>query len=331
MQVPLAYQIQPVDLNYIDLKNTYFKISTHPPNPELIESIHHLGLINPPLLIINEQSKISYQIIYGFNRIQSCQALGWKHLNAHVLSSDLSDFHCAVLAICNNSFYRDLNLIELSRAFHLLQTHLPETIQLHQVATWLNLPNNLKMIEKIEKIYQMPQSLQQSMLSQKISLSMALQIMTCPERDRHFFISLFNLLKISLNKQREIFTLCYEIMARDDLTIQGFTQEKEWQDIMADTCDNNQKEKKIRTYLFNRRYPKLSMQQKRFQDACHQLEVNRDITIQAPPFFEGNVYTINMPFSSSESLKEKWLSLGQLIDNPDFKDLIANSHIKNPT
>ncbi len=63
------------------------------------------------------------------------------------------------------------------------------------------------------------------------------------------FANLFDDLKLSLNKQREIITLIKEIAIRDDVSIMEVLQESDFLEILNDNdLDRSQKSQKIRFY-----------------------------------------------------------------------------------
>ena len=113
-------QYQTVPLASINLQNDDFRITTREDFDELATSIEHDGLIIPPTLI--KKHPPAYVIISGFRRVNAYQKMGRNEIIARILDSDADHLDCLRLAIAENAFQRQLNLIETSRALQKLSS-----------------------------------------------------------------------------------------------------------------------------------------------------------------------------------------------------------------
>jgi len=188
---------------------------------------------------------------------------------------------------------------------------------LSRTAASLGLPDNVILVEKIQGLCSMPQAIQQAMLTDTISLSMALLLDKFDKEDAATFILLFKTLNLSLNKQREIVTLTHDISLRDAISINGILTSKEVKDILDDdNLDRIQKTHRIRTYLRQKRMPALSQSEQTFKKNIRRLKMVQGMNLIPPQNFEGTAYRIQMQFTNLNDLKEQRKELDRLLNHP---------------
>ena len=162
-----------IDIDSIDLEDKTFRITTDTSIKNLILSIKSVGLLNPPILL---KKTSSFQIISGFRRILAYINLGLVKIPAKIVDSDRKKLECVKFAITDNSLQRTLNLIEQSRSLYMLSEFYTDNDQLAKAAFVLGLPDNPDIIKKIKKIGILPLDIQNGVLSNTISLTMAIEL-----------------------------------------------------------------------------------------------------------------------------------------------------------
>ena len=313
-------QLTSIPLSRINPADDTFRITTRTDVDDLRASIPHDGLLNPPLVI---KQASAFRIISGFRRLAACTKLGREEVAARVLNPDLSSLQCLRFAIADNAFQRPLNLIETSRALHKLSTHLNTGTRLIESAASLGLPSNPSVIKKIKDLCLLPEGIQSAILADTISLSMATELKHLTPRCAMAFAQLFDELKLSLNKQREIVTLVKEIARRESLSNQMVLEDRTLQDIIFDPdLDRRQKAYELRAYLRQRRFPQIVKAEARFESRRKQLKLGNDIKLNPPKDFEGTSYTVNMSFSSIAELKALHAKLDRMIQHPGLKEIV---------
>ena len=304
-------KIQPVSLAYINVED-----HTREDVDDLMTSISYQGLFAPPWLI---EKKNGYSIISGFRRVTACRKLGLSEISAHILETNHPYLDCLRLAIAENSFQRPLNLIETSRSIYKLGSHLKNNKRLVDTASKLGLPLNLSVIKKLKNLCLLPWPIQSSILTDTISLSMAIELQTLDRDDALAFVRLFNQLKIGLNKQKQIVTVVKEIAQRERISPRIVLEEKELSEIMNnDDLDRGQKGRKIRYILRRRRFPTLVKAERRFEAHRHELKLGNDIELLPPKEFEGNNYTLKLTFTDLTHLRDLQNRLNKIIELPSF-------------
>ena len=306
--------LETVVLDRINSQDESYRITTRPDIDELLMSIRHEGLLSPPLLI--KRASV-FVIVSGFRRIAVCRQLGCKKIDARVLGPDIGALDCLRLAIADNAFQRPLNLIEISRSLQKLSALLNNSKRLTESAATLGLPTNPSIIAKMKDLCLLPPSIQRAILDQTVSLSMAVELGNLDPEDAIAFVRLFNQLKLSLNKQREIVTLVREIAERDSISIEQVMERKRLHAMLnRKDLDRGHMGRKIRSILRQERYPRLVATERLFDSYRKKLKLGEGIKLTPPKEFEGNFFTLTLSFNSLTHLKKLQTRMNQIIENP---------------
>jgi len=315
-------QLKSVPLNRIDTTDDTFRITTRTDVDDLLASIPHEGLLNPPFVI---EKAFDFTIVSGFRRITACKKLGLEEITVRVLEAGLNSLEYLRFAIADNALQRHLDLIETSRALHKLSAHLNTGNRFIESAVSLGLPPNPTVIKKIKDLCLLPDSIQCAILADLISLSMALDLKKMAPDCAVAFGQLFSEFKLSLNKQREIMTLVKEIARRDNISEQKILEDPQLQDIVIDPdLDRSQKTRELRAYLRRRRFPQIVKAEAMFKYRRKQLNLGNEIKLIPPKDFEGTTYTVNMSFSSIAQLKALHAKLFRMLQHPGLKKIIEH-------
>jgi ParB family chromosome partitioning protein len=319
----MTWKDEIIHLSSVDIEDHTFRITTEENIENLSCSIRNAGLINQPIVI---RKKSGYAVISGFRRIRSAVNLGWTNISARTIESDTDRFECAKLAIADNSFQRPLNLIELSRCYKMLSGFCKER-DLPAAASLLGLPDNPALAGKIIRLYDLPEPLQQYILSGAVSMAMALELVK-PEYNQSGiqFAEIFDSLKLSLNKQREFLTLSYEIAVREGISVLELINGCDFQNILSDeNTDRNRKTHKIRQYLKSRRFPEIVKAEDNFRRNLKKLALAGGIKLIPPADFEGNTFIISMEFKTTSEFDELTACLNRLTKDPVLKEIVSKN------
>jgi hypothetical protein len=240
-----------------------------------------------------------------------------------VIESDTDKFECAKLAITDNSLQRPLNLIELSRCYKILSGFCKGR-DLLAAASLLGLPENPSLAEKIMRLVDLPSVIQNCVISETVSLAMAIELGGIEHGTGIAFAEIFDELKPSLNKQREILSLSFEIAARENLPVADLIKENDFRNIISDeNTDRNRKIQRIRHYLKTRRFPAIMKAEDNFRRNLKKLELTVGIKLIPPADFEGNTFIINMEFKTTSEFGELTACLNRLTKNPVLKEIVS--------
>ena len=319
-QQPMRFREKIVNLSQIDFSDDAFRITTEKQVDDLMRSINHVGIMHLPLLLKKETT---YTIVFGFRRIEACRRLNWFKLEAMILEADTMRLKCIKYAITDNAFQRPLNLIEKSRSIEMLFDFFKDINRLSEELSVLGLSEHPSMIKKLKGICHLPEPLQNSILSNTISLSMLLELAGMSWDDAKDFITLFNTLKLSLNKQREIVTMVKEIAIREDKSILQVIEESHLKKIlMNEDLDKNQKAHNIRIYLKQRRFPSIAVIEKSYEKYRQKLNLKSGFKLIPPINFESSTYTLQLSFNNMTQLKGLKTAFDALMENPSLKKIV---------
>jgi ParB family transcriptional regulator, chromosome partitioning protein len=306
-------------LSLIDSKDDSFRITTQTNVDHLMDSITHVGMLNLPLLV---EKETGYKIVCGFRRIEACRRLNRADVEARILESDTKKLECITYAITDNSLQRPLNLIEQSISINLLYPFFKDVSVLGKELSAMGLPDNPSIVNKIKELCHLPESVQKGILSNTISLAMALELGRLQQDDGVSFAKLFETLKLSLNKQKEILTIVKEISLREDIPILKVIKTDRVQKILSnEDLDRNQKIRKIRIYLKQRRFPVITAAEKEFENQLKKLKLGSGTKLIPPDNFEDSTYILKLFFKNLTQLKDRQAKIDELIKNPSLRKI----------
>jgi len=316
----MCFKEKIVKLSEVDAGDHSFRITTQETVDDLMDSIGHVGVLNLPLLL---EKKSRCIILSGFRRIEACRRLDRSDVNARILDSDTKKLECARYAITDNAFQRPLNLIEKSRSIRMLSNFFSDPRRLSKEMSILGVPCHESMIPKIKDICSFSKPLQNCILSESISLPVALELRKMSKDVEDGFVELFSVLKLSVNKQREILTLVKEISLREDSPMAEVLEGLYLKRILNDEdLDKNQKIRKIRSHLKQRRFPAITRAERGFEEHRQNLKLGSGIKLIPPDNFESPTYFLNFSFKDLKELKHLKKIFDALIKNPSLKKIL---------
>ena len=308
----MDYSVRSVSLSQIDTTDQTFRITTNTDYLDLVSSIERLGLLQPPLLVPKGQV---YRVVCGFRRIAACQSIPIPSIPAHIEKDDLPEIQHARMAIADNAFQRQLNVVEQSRALALIMRF--DSANWQTNAENAGLPSSRAAVNRLLPIVDMPESLQKAIVNGSIALPVALSINKLQEDDGMVVSSLLQRINTGLNIQRELLELLVELSIINEMSISRLLEQK---DIVTILSDNDsplpQQVQHLRAALKKKRYPALSKAEDTFHREFKALNINPSIQLIPPRFFEGNAFRLAVSINSRKHLKSLLPDLEKLADHP---------------
>lgn len=310
-----------VDLAGIDAEDRTYRISTDASIEPLAAAIGTTGLLNPPFLYPNNNRQ--FTVVAGFRRIAACRHLEMQRIRARLIKPSTPGHRLVAIAIGDNAFQRSLNLVEVSRSLGLLRRHVQDPGEMERIARNLGLPANPAMAEKIAGICRMPASIQDGIVQGVIPLNTAIELSRL-EKDAAFILSnLFRELRLSHSKQREVATNVREVAFREGSRPADILREPQLQALMDDPqLDRVQKSNQIRAYVKSRRYPQLTLSEKRFHEDAQKLLLGEYIKLKPPANFESREYNFNLRIKNVTELATCVKTLQNTLANPALKRIL---------
>jgi len=316
----MTSNVKSVKLSDIDTEDIFYRITTDNDIEDLARSIEAVGLLSPPLLT---QKKNGYKIIYGFNRIKACLHLGLECSEANIADFPGNELEYAKLAITDNAFQRSLNILEQSRSIQLLKKTGISCGAYNNLAEKLGLPVSVSEVRRIEPLCILPEYIQNSLIFENISQYIALELGKLAPDESLMLTDLFDKLKMSFSKQKEISGMLKEVAARDDKSITDLL----CNNIVTDVVDNhdldiNSRVAHIRKYLKELRFPSITAAENTFNCNLKKLKFNKKIKLIPPHGFEGPNYTLSLNFKSMDELSAHYNEFGKALKSPYLKKIL---------
>jgi len=283
-------------------------------NPKpLIQSIKKVGLVNSPLVAENRQEEMT--IIIGYRRIQALKSLGWNKIPCKILSkSDLSPFECLLLNLHDNIAIRKLNDIEKGMVLSRLENYINRTEIIEQYMPLLDLPSHeptlvffMKLEKNLEKV------IKEYLVHGHITLGTAKVLLEMDIESRKQIFYLISSIKLNINQQAQLLDYLIDLSRISNKSTPDILREHPLESICSDTRMNNpQKAKALLHQLRAKRFPTLYQAEMTFKNKVLSLDLPKGIRINAPPYFEGPNYRLEVLFKHGKELIEKIKSLSSI-------------------
>ena len=305
-----------ISLASIDFSDRFYQITTNENLDDLCDSISAVGLLSSPLVVLHRDR---YRIVAGFRRASACRRMKWTSVPVRILAEDLAQIDRIKIAIADNVSQRPLNPIELSRAIQLLKHELSDDLGLADIAKELGLPVNPALWRKVIDLRRLSDAIQQAILAERISLSMAQRLGELDEEIGRWLIDLFIDLKLGFNRQREVLNHLTEVARREDRSFGEWMGNADLRRLLdAKDQEPALRARRLLSWLQERRFPTVHRKSEDFNRTIQRLGMGPGIAVIPPRHFEGDLYTVTLKFSTADQLKKRWFALEKLIHAPEF-------------
>jgi len=315
--MPLQFSTEIVLLSAIDMADSQFRISDPRSLTPLIDSIQAVGLLVPPLVIPMDGDR--YRIVSGFARIAACQKLAVENLLVRIAASDTSATELIRAAVSENALARELTVMEKTRVVMLLQKGYPDPKAVTDVVQSLGIAESPELVTKLSRLAHLPVFIQQAVEKGVVGLAMALAMGRLESDAAQRLIQLYQMLRLGLNRQREVLTLIQEIAKRESLPITAVLAADEISAaIYGAAKDRARRRSLFLHYLKKRRYPVLTQKEELFSQLRQRLQLGPKVQINPPPYFEDGTYQLVLGFDSLDELDQRYRKVGEIKLDPNL-------------
>ncbi|MEW6456595.1 MAG: ParB N-terminal domain-containing protein [Acidobacteriota bacterium] len=282
---------------YIDDKR--FLISYPLLSRKLMESIKKIGIINPPVLVRRNGNPI---ILCGWRRIECLKKMKIKKTLFKIFDKE-DDLKAFAFSFFENVSERIFNPVEISNILNKFREFgLSDKNIIRKYLKFVDLIPNRNSFERYIRIGELPEKIKKSIAKGEFLVSNANLLMKFNHSSR---LKLFTILKrfhLTASEQREVFEMIWEIMKRDEKSLDGIFSDLNLEEILKNI---NLKEKKkiLRGRLKKLRYPIFS---KKIDDFLKNLQFfTEGIRVHPSKYFESEKYRMEIEFKTWEELREK--------------------------
>jgi len=262
------------------------------------------GLLNPPLLL--ESGAGDFLIVSGYRRIIALLELGYRHILARILEEQqISHLDALLINFFDNLATRKFNPVEKGMILARLATYLTEDQLLGHYMGLLGLSPRRSTLESyISFDRNLDDPMKQALSAGTISESTATALLALPTEEREGVTALFSNITFNMNQQKQLIELLLDISRITGVSITEMVRSKPFLDIFASPSMNRpQKARALLALLRSRRFPRLTRAEAVFKKRIAKLELPRAVRIHPSPYFESELYRMEISFRNGEELK----------------------------
>ncbi len=323
-------RISHIPLARIDLADTRYRISREDEDlTALAQSIKETGLKSLPIVRPpgeweeSDESGQSHIVVSGFKRIKALIRNGYTGKVVCQTYPAASEEDCAIFAISDNAYQRQLSPSELVQSVRLLGRFMEPQHMAQKSLTIFNTRFNPGYIKDLLKIGDLPKQALELMDEGQLSIKSAKKISRDTPDVANCFISLFSRIKASSSKQMEIITNFLEIAARENLNPTDLYLEKKIQEILLhDNKDLGFKGNLLRNYLSQRRFPFLEKKRQEVQEKINSMKLSTGVKLVIPENFESTTYSLFLEFKTLDEFETRVASLDYISTHPALAEIL---------
>lgn len=316
--------LRKIGIDAIDSRDQFFCMTFCPDLEGLRRSIGHVGLLQP--IMVREKSQgPGWQVINGFKRLSICGQLGLREVEAFSYrKSELGDLQGFHMALQENLTTRGLKLMEKAMVLHKLihQFGLSEDSVVRDYMPMLGLQPNLGILRKLSQLVHLPGEIGLYITEEEVSLGNAARFLEFSPEDQEEIGRLVPQMKLGENALKEFLTFLREICLRDGSKVRELVH----REIGAIALDTNlskaEKAQRMRRRLREMRFPRLTELEKVFREKRKGLGLGPGISLQPPPYFEGDTFRLEFGFKDVEQLKAILSELREASERRELGEMI---------
>jgi len=320
----MARVLRKIGIDAIHSRDHTFSMTFHPHLEALRRSINHVGLLQP--IIVRQKSRGSgYQVISGFKRMTVCEQLGLREVEAFSFAkSELDDLEGFHMGLYENLAIRSLNLIEKSMVIEKLirRFGLSKESVARDYMPMLGLQPSLRILAEMSQLVQLRPEIKRYIVEEGVSLENAIRLLEFSREDQAEIAGLVSELKLGENKLKELLIFLREISLRDGLTMREVVR-GEIRAVASDMALSKvQKTHRVRRRLREMRYPQLTQLEEDFRGKLKGLGLSPGISLQPPPYFEGDTFRLELGFRNVGEFKAILSKLMEASERTELGEMI---------
>jgi hypothetical protein len=287
----------------------------------LLRSVQELGLTAPLWLERGEKSNL--RIVSGFRRFKVAQELEIEKIPC-IISSAEAPGETFIGVLWENLGCRSFTEIEKAIALHKLkrQFGIPESQLIKDFLPVLELRADRYHLERYLTIAQLPDMIQQAMVSGGLYTDTALRLSGWDRNEQGFFIELVSRYQLGRNKQKGLFEVLGDL--RDIMKAKSYAV---WGESGARAIDEDPQLSPqdrlagINAVLRGLRYPRLTLHEDRYRELRSALRLPYGVRLNVPPYFEGSQVSITIDAESPREIRDLVGEIKHLLDRKELDQI----------
>lgn len=319
---------QIIETTSVDLSDPSYLFTDQHGIDALAESVRNIGLITPPVVQLRRQG--GFRVVAGFRRIFACGRLELPRIHARILPPETSSLYCLQVAAADNASGRTLNLGEQCRLVEKLHGLCGTKEAVSQALQSAGLFIPAEMTDKLLRVSALPEPVKAGVAKNYISINTALAMESMPRRSAEAVAVVFDILRPTLNQQREILAGLNELAALNDAGIGSLLENRKLSHILnSPDIDRGRRLNMFRSEIRSRRYPWLSRAESEFFRRRKNLGLGENMDLKPPANFEDTKYTFTVRFDSAGQLCRSAEKLEKICRHPELHAILKRE-IEDP-
>ena len=276
----------------------------------LLKSISLCGVLNPVVLKKNRV----YQVITGFRRLEIAGELGLQDVPAYLVHPQASSEELFVFSILENQTSRTLDLFEKATLLSRLeQAKIPLSRILSVFMPLVGLAPLRQTRDELIAVAGLPGTVIDYILARNLSLRKIRHLKEFSEGSPIFLVEFLEFLSPSANVFEEVTKRLVEVGQRDAETLDRIIESNRFVEIMKDEAiEKAIRMKMLRERIFALRYPVLSTENKKIEDALKALDLPRCSDVKWDRSLEAKGLEVKLSLISDEDFEKSLRSLERL-------------------
>ncbi len=285
------------------------------------ESLSAVGLIHPPLLVERDGRFVT---VCGLRRVRAAIRLGLGTIECRVAETGgLPEEDLLALNMEDNLSVRELTLFEKTRFVKLAMSFSePAREKLWDgFASRLELSGSDLAIKRYLALEGLPRAVKGFIDEKRLPLRFASLISDLGRSDAVRLVSLAEKHRLSAATAAEAAEMIREVMLRDGKTFEEIAAAIE--DGLDETRSRPGGKREILLERLRKiRFPSWKEKEREMKKHLGAINAVQGVTVNPPPFFEGEDFRAEMRFRSSSELRDRARALERFAESPDAKKAI---------
>jgi ParB family chromosome partitioning protein len=307
-----------VRLQDINLGDKSYSLNPFPQNhkQDLLQSINELGILQPPLLL--EQQDGKYSILSGRKRITAYlqQEGGDDHITALIITSDKNNQKPSPLYLFSSLLQhqllgRPLTLIEQAIFFQ-KATQILDEQDILSFLPLLGLKPKPHIPGELIALLELDRSVQQGIHNGIIPQRSGKKLARFSPADQKKLADIIYEYQLGGSKQQKLLERCFQLTKRQQNSVKELIDS--WKEkVREKNLNGPQKATSLLHWLDQQYQPRLTQAEEEFKKFSAQLQLPAYARVEHSPSFEEKQVTLSMNFSSKEELARIWPQIKILI------------------
>jgi len=298
-----------IPLNQIDIEDETFKVSRPMQGDSLRKSISVSGMLEPALLLRQERK---YTIIFGHNRIEAAGICQMDAIPASVVEQITLQPYME--GVAKKIYHDEVGPCGKCRVLNILRfVFNADNLQLQNAGNVINVPGNfVRNPENADVVTGFPGELREYLDVKNVGFRVITGMMVLPQPAINFLSEIVQNTQMRLNYFRDIVSMMDDILRRDGSLDEVLAVDRDNSD------DRRVREESLYRAVRNIRYPRYTEMKNRVDEIDTMLR-QKGVTVNFPPYFEGDACTVSFVVKKGDDL-----SRAALQPDDEVAELLGN-------